>query len=185
MEVNRICIGFTNFLWARWIKFVKSIVVKLRSKKSHWPKIRVKCVWQIRLNFHFCDFSWEKKITMKRTWWFNFSGFVVILVLLLSEQTKKAEALKSVRHGRHRRVSGPDPVVLNSNGRQVKEEQKENKHKPNFERCDDYTPEVLEEEPVGKFLFLLCTNLFVVNSTVFGISTTEMKDFLICAYVVI
>ena len=122
---------------------------------------------------------------MKRTWWFNFSGFVVILVLLLSEQTKKAEALKSVRHGRHRRVSGPDPVVLNSNGRQVKEEQKENKHKPNFERCDDYTPEVLEEEPVGKFLFLLCTNLFVVNSTVFGISTTEMKDFLICAYVVI
>ena len=100
---------------------------------------------------------------MKRTWWFNFSGFVVILVLLLSEQTKKAEALKSVRHGRHRRVSGPDPVVLNSNGRQVKEEQKENKHKPNFERCDDYTPDVLEEEPVGKFLFLLCTNLFVVN----------------------
>ena len=100
---------------------------------------------------------------MKRTWWFNFSGFVVILVLLFSEQTKKAEALKSVRHGRHRRVSGPDPVVLNSNGRQVKEEQKENKHKPNFERCDDYTPEVLEEEPVGKFLFLLCTNLFVVN----------------------
>ena len=119
---------------------------------------------------------------MKRTWWLNFSGLVVILVLLLSEQAKKAEALKSVRHGRHRRVSGPDPVpvVLNSNGRQVKEEQKENKHKPNFERCDDYTPEVLEEEPVGKFLFLP-TNLFVVNSTVFGISTTEMKDFLICA----
>ena len=117
---------------------------------------------------------------MKRTWWLNFSGFVVILVLLLSEQAKKAEALKSVRHGRHRRVSGPDPVVLNSNGRQVKEEQKENIHKPNFERCDDYTPEVLEEEPVGKFLFLP-TNLFVVNSTVFRISTTEMKDFLICA----
>ena len=93
---------------------------------------------------------------MKRTWWFNFSGFVVILVLLLSEQTKKAEALQKVvksRHGRHRRVSGPDPVVLNSNGRQVKEEQKENKHKPNFERCEDYTPEVLEEEPVGKFLY--------------------------------
>ena len=84
-------------------------------------------------------------------------------------------------NGRHRRQSGPDPVVLNSNGRRVLEEQKENKHKPNFERCDDYTPEVLEEEPVGKFLFLLCTNLFVVNSTVFGISTTEMKGFLICA----
>ena len=89
---------------------------------------------------------------MKRTWWLLFSGFLVILVLL-SEVDKTNALQKSVRHGRHRRVSGPDPVVLNSNGRQVKEEQKENKHKPNFERCDDYEPKVLEEEPVGKFLF--------------------------------
>merc|ERR1711974_36547 len=65
-------------------------------------------------------------------------------------QPKNGETLtKSVRHERHRRVSGPDPVVQNSNGIILKEEQKENKHKPNFERCDDYKPEVLEEEPVG------------------------------------
>ena len=81
----------------------------------------------------------------KRTWLIPVLGFLVILL-----QPKNGETLtKSVRHGRHRRVSGPDPVVPNSNGIVSKEEQKENKYKPNFERCDDYKPEVLEEEPVG------------------------------------
>ena len=84
---------------------------------------------------------------MKRTWFF--CRVVCAIFVILVFEVVDSEALK--RHGRHRRVSGPDPVVLNSNGRMVKEEQKENKHKPNFERCDDYTPEVLEEEPVGKF----------------------------------
>ena len=89
---------------------------------------------------------------MKRTWSIPRFSTTCVLVVLIVIFIKNGETLtKSVRHGRHRRVSGPDPVVLNSNGRMVKEEQKENKHKPNFERCDDYTPEVLEEEPVGKF----------------------------------
>ena len=57
------------------------------------------------------------------------------------------------RHERHRRVSGPDPnpAVFGI----VKDEQKENKFKPKFERCDDYQPEVLEEEPVGKPLVFI------------------------------
>ena len=52
------------------------------------------------------------------------------------------------RHERHRRVPGPE--VLGSSDRELKDEQKENQYKPNFERCDDYKPEVLEESAAGK-----------------------------------
>lgn len=71
----------------------------------------------------------------------------LLVLLLLYAVAGASEGLR--RHGRHRRVSGPDPVVLN--GRVVKDEQKENQHKPSFERCDDYLPEVLEQSPAGKF----------------------------------
>ena len=71
---------------------------------------------------------------------------LVFLLLFLAFWPEESSGL---RH-RHRRVSGPDPVVLNSNGRVVKTEQKENKHKPVFDKCDDYNLTVLEEEPVGK-----------------------------------
>lgn len=73
----------------------------------------------------------------------------MILVLVLGCLTQNSTGLK--RHGRHRRVSGPDPAVVNSNERRIKAEQLENKFKPNFKRCDDYLPEVDEQSPAGKF----------------------------------
>ena len=60
---------------------------------------------------------------------------MVLIVIFI----KNGETLtKSVRHGRHRRVSGPDPVVLNSNGRMVKEERTpSNKKKIRLLSCSE------------------------------------------------
>ena len=128
---------------------------------------------------------------MKRTWSIpRFSTTCVLVVLVILVIAKEGETLtKSVRHGRHRRVSGPDPVVLNSNGRMVNEEQKENKHKPNFERCDDYTPEVLEEEPVGKFfvcfIIILPKHQDHADSLVTYVSLGFVKFGINCYYIVL
>jgi hypothetical protein len=75
---------------------------------------------------------------------------VILFCVIVILSSSGCEATK--RHSRrHRRVPGPDPVVLGSaNGFEAKEAQQENQHKPNFERCDDYKPEVLEEAPTGK-----------------------------------
>ena len=89
-----------------------------------------------------------KIFTMKRT------RLVVFNLVIFGILAGSCHGLR--RHERHRRVSGPDPnPAVDSNGRILKDEQRENKHKPKFERCDDYEPEVLEEEPVGKKLILL------------------------------
>ena len=56
------------------------------------------------------------------------------------------------RHERHRRdpSARADPEVLGLSDSELREEQKENKFKPEFERCDDYKPEVEEESQTGK-----------------------------------
>lgn len=54
----------------------------------------------------------------------------------------------SRRHGRHRR--DPEPVVIGTNSVfEAVEEQQENKHKPKFEHCDDYVPQVEEQADRG------------------------------------
>ncbi len=58
--------------------------------------------------------------------------------------------LSGVDANRHRHRRDPSPVVLGSDVFAPREEQQENKHKPDFKRCDDYRPEVAEESPTGK-----------------------------------
>ena len=78
---------------------------------------------------------------MKRT-------FLLILLSL-----GLAHGLKRLRH---RRVSGPDPAVLGDTSfdRAQRQDQSSNLHKPTFTRCDEYEPEVFEEEPLGKKILI-------------------------------
>ena len=49
-------------------------------------------------------------------------------------------------------------LLHESNVDKIEQDQKENKHKPIFERCDDYTPEVQEV-----ILYQICQNSFRRN----------------------
>ena len=75
------------------------------------------------------------------------------------------------RHERHRRdpSARADPEVLGLSDSELREEQKENKFKPEFERCDDYKPEVEEESQTGKkddTFFSIITPFFSRKDTI-------------------
>ena len=76
------------------------------------------------------------------------------------------------RHERHRRdpSARADPEVLGLSDSELREEQKENKFKPEFERCDDYKPEVEEESQTGK------TTAFFHYYTFFSRKDTIMRE---------
>ena len=82
------------------------------------------------------------------------------IVLVLLSLLGLAQGLQRLRH---RRVSGPDPdpVVLGSSfsGHTQRRDQESNLHKPSFTRCEDYKPEVFEEEPQGKKVIDLLVSL--------------------------
>ena len=69
--------------------------------------------------------------------------FIVLLVLVSIDQNS-AETTSS----RTKRAN-PDPL-LNQISRSRLDLQKQNEHKPKFNRCDDYKPKLQEESPKGK-----------------------------------
>lgn len=73
-------------------------------------------------------------------------------LLVLLTQNQFTHGLR--RHERHRRDPSARAEVFSSpSDRELKDEQKENKHRPKFERCDDYEPVVEEESAAGKIFF--------------------------------
>lgn len=79
------------------------------------------------------------------------------LLLLLLQSFPGCDGLAKSRH-RHRRVPAaePDPLVPDSSSsaisRRLKEEQQQNKFKPEFKNCEDYRPEVQEESVRGRIV---------------------------------
>ena len=79
--------------------------------------------------------------------------FVFFLIISLPSE---CQGLSKSRH-RHRRVPvpEPEPVVPDSSSssaisRRLKEEQQQNKFKPEFKNCEEYRPEVEEESDRGR-----------------------------------
>jgi len=93
------------------------------------------------------------------TWTMSWSKVLAVLYISSFLVVISVDAVHS-RHnraGRHRRVPdpGPDPVVQVFG--EVQEQQQQNKHKPVFENCENYTPEVNEEASRGRIIFFYYT----------------------------
>jgi len=87
------------------------------------------------------------------------------------------------RAGRHRRVPdpGPDPVVQVFGEVQ---EQQQNKHKPVFENCENYQPEVNEEASRGRNLFILFSLNYFRRQIAFLLLSIASR-WIICRFIVL
>ena len=80
-------------------------------------------------------------------------GYITSQPISVNIDEKNLQILTPLEYGNF-----PVALLHESNVDKIEQDQKENKHKPIFERCDDYTPEVQEV-----ILYKICQNSFRRN----------------------